>query len=395
MRRWKERYEEHGYDGLYDRRLGQPSPKRVPMEVVERVLGLYRDQYYDLNVVHFHEKLEEKHGIHLSYSWVKQALQGSGLIQKGARRGVHRRRRPRRPLPGMLLHLDGSRHRWMQDERWWDLLSVLDDATKRVLYAQLWPAETTYAVMVALHTVFLRYGLPGALYTDRAGWAFHTPKAGGPIDRTHPTQLGRALRRLGIEHIGAYSPQARGRCERLNRTVHGRLINELRVAGIATIEGANAYLRDRFIPDYNATFTRPPADPSSAFVPLGDVDLNQLLCEEEERTVGRDNVVSFGTLALQLPKQPDRPTCARLHVLVRHHLDGSHTVWRGPLCFGRFDAAGRPLARPTTRPAAVDVFAAAVAVCAPRPRRRSALRTSEAPRQRRGPRLPVGPPAMA
>src|SRR5204863_3343404 len=157
----------------------------------------------------------------------------------------------------------------------------LDDATQRLLYAQLWSAETTTTVMSALGDVFRTCGLPGALYTDRASWAFHTPKAGGPVDRDHLTHVGRALARLGIEHIGAYSPQARGRGERLNRTMQGRLINELRLAGITSLEAANAYLRDRFIADYNATFTRPPADPTSAFVPLGDVDLAQILCEED------------------------------------------------------------------------------------------------------------------
>jgi len=119
MRRWRQRYEELGYDGLFDRRRGKPSPKRVPLATVEQVLALYREKYFDLNVRHFHEKLGEQHGIELSYTWVKLALQGAGLVARGRKRGVHRKRRPRRPLPGMLLHIDGSRHRWFQDERWY------------------------------------------------------------------------------------------------------------------------------------------------------------------------------------------------------------------------------------------------------------------------------------
>ena len=187
------------------------------------------------------------------------------------------------------------------------------------------------------------FGLPRALYTDRAGWAFHTPKAGGPIDRDRLTHVGRALARLGIDHIGAYSPQARGRGERLNRTLQDRLVNELRLAGLTTLEAANAYLQDRFIPDYNATFTRRPADPTSAFVPLGDVDLGQILCEEDERVVAPDNTVSFDGVRLQLAKQPGRPSCAGLRVTARRHYDGSHSVWRGPLCLGQFAPTGHAL----------------------------------------------------
>src|SRR5207245_2245752 len=251
---------------------------------------------------------------------------------------------------GELLHLDGSPHAWLRlapDLRA-TLLTVVDDATTRLLYAQLWPAETTAAVFSALHAVFTRWGLPMALYTDRAHWAFHTPKAGGPVDRTHLTQVGQALQRLGIDHIGAYSPQARGRSERLNRTVQGRLVNELALAGITTLAAANAYLTERFLPDYNDEFARPPADPTSAFVPLHGVDLDALLCEQEQRCVGKDNVVTLDTIALQLAKQPGRPTCAGLRVTVRRHVHGVLSVWHGARCFGRYDAEGRPL--PPDRP---------------------------------------------
>ena len=208
MRRWYRRYQEFGYDGLFDRRRGRPSPKRVAVETVERMLGLYRDRYFDLNVQHFCEKLREEHSISLSYTWVKTALQGAGLVRKGRRRGAHRRRRLRRPLPGMLVHLDGSRHRWFQDDRWYDLLVVLDDATTEVYYAQLVEEESTRTVLAALRETVQRQGIFCALYSDRASHFFATPQAGGKIDPQRLTQVGRALQELGIQMIPAYSPQA-------------------------------------------------------------------------------------------------------------------------------------------------------------------------------------------
>ncbi len=344
LRRWRARYEADGVLGLYDRRHRRPSRRKAPVAEVQRILRLYREKYLGFNVRHFCHLARRDHGVALSYSFIKLALQEAGLVRKGRARGRHRRRREPRPCFGELLHLDGSPHAWLAlvpQERQ-TLLHVLDDATKRLLYAQLWPAETTEAVMTALREVFQTWGLPIALYTDRAGWAFHTPKAGGKVDPSRLTQVGRALQALGIEHIPSYSPQARGRSERLNGTLQDRVVNELRLAGITTVEAANAYLRESFLPDYNATFTRPPADPASAFVPLHGVDLEQILCHEEERTVGRDNVVVLDGIALQLAKQPGRRTCAGLRVTVRRHLDGSHTVWRGPHCLGRYDAQGRP-----------------------------------------------------
>ena len=261
MRRWYQRYQEFGYDGLFDRRLGRPSPKRVPVETVERMLGLYRDRYFDLNVRHFCEKLRQEHGISLSYTWVKTALQGAGLVKKGRQRGVHRRRRLRRPLPGMLLHLDGSRHRWFQDDRWYDLLVVLDDATSKVYYAQLVEEESTRTVMVALRAVIERQGIFCALYSDRASHFFETPKAGGKVDPQRLTQVGRALKELGIQMIPAYSPQARGRSERNFGTWQGRLPQELRLRGITTREAANEFLREEYIAEFNRRF-RVPLDPA-------------------------------------------------------------------------------------------------------------------------------------
>src|SRR6266849_4727278 len=346
IRRLRWRYEHYGYDGLVDRRRQTPSPKRAPVAEVERMLHLYRAHYQGFNVRHFLRKARRDHGIPFCYAFVKQALQGAGLVPKHRARGRHRRRRAPRPCFGELLHLDGSPHVWLRrcpDERQ-ILITVVDDATTRLLYAQLWPGETTAAVFTALHAVCTAWGLPMALYTDRARWAFHTPKAGGPVDRTHRTQVGRALDRLGIEHIGAYSPQARGRSERLNRTVQGRLVNELALAGITTLSAANAYLTERFVPDYNEEFAHPPADATSAFVQLHGVDLDAILCEQAERTVGQDNVVTLDDVPLQLDKQPGRPTCAGLRVTVRRDVHGVVSVWHGARCFGRYDGQGHPLA---------------------------------------------------
>jgi len=188
MRRWRERYEEHGYDGLMDRRRGAPSSNRVPMAQVEQVLELYRDKYFDLNVRHFHEKLSEEHQIGLSYTWVKQALQGAGLVKREPKRGVHRKRRERRPLPGMMLHIDGSRHLWFQDERWYDLIVILDDATGEIYYAQLVEEESTMTVMAGRRVVVERQGLFCTMYSDRGSHFWLTPKAGGKVDQQRLTQ---------------------------------------------------------------------------------------------------------------------------------------------------------------------------------------------------------------
>lgn len=356
LRRWREAYDRWGYDGLLDLRRRTPSPHKVPVAEVERILRLYRERYRGFNVRHFHQIARREHGVRLSYSWVRQALQLAGLVPKRRPRGRHRRRREPRACFGELLHIDGSTHAWLTlaPERRATLIAIPDDATNRVLYAQLWAGETTQAVMTALADVFRTFGLPMALYSDRAHWAFHTPTARGPVDKRHLTQVGRALAQLGVEHIPAYSPQARGRSERLNRTLQDRLVNELRAAGIATLEAANQYLRDRFVPHHNALFSHPPRDPEPAWVSPGAVDLDQILCHQETRVVAGDNTVTLERRVLQLARQPGRRTCAGLDVLVRRHLDGRHSVWRGPQRLGLFSADGQPVdadapvhARPT------------------------------------------------
>ena len=345
MRRWREHFEHKGCHALFDRRRQMPSPRRAPAAEVERVLRLYRERYRGFNVRHFHEIARREHDVPLSYSWVKDALQLAGLVPKQRPRGRHRLRREPRACLGEMLHIDGSPHAWLAlvPEARATLIAVVDDATTRLLYAQLVEAESTHTVMTALREVFTTYGLPMAFYTDRASWAFYTPKAAGPVDKTRVTQVGRALARLGIEHIPAYSPQARGRSERLNRTVQDRLVNELRVAEITTLAAANVYLRDVFIPHYNETFSRPPRDPEPAWVAVGDVDLEQILCHEEARVVGQDNTVAIDAVALQVAKQPGRRTCAGTSVIVRRHLNGQYAIWRGAQRWGHYDATGRPV----------------------------------------------------
>src|SRR5687768_3735623 len=343
--RWK--LEHDGYDGLFDRRRQTPSPKRAPVAEIQRVLALYRERYSGFNVRHFHQLARRQHGVTFCYAFVKKALQGAGLVPKHRPRGRHRRRREPRPCFGELLHLDGSRHQWLAlvPEQWLTLIVVVDDATKQVLYAQFSDGgESTAAVMMALATVVRTVGVPMALYTDRAHWAAHTPVAGGAADRRKLTQVGRALAQLGIEHILGYSPQARGRSERMNRTWQGRLVNEFRVAGISTVAAANRYIRDRFLPDFNEEFGRPAADPASAFVPLGHVDLEQILCHQEERVVARDNTITLDGVVLQLAKQPGRRNCVGLRVLVRRHLDGRYSLWLGSRRLGLYNARGRVLA---------------------------------------------------
>jgi len=343
MRRWKSRYDEYGYDGLFDRRRGKPSPKRVPMNTAEEVLRLYREKYPDLNVRHFHEKLEEVHGIELSYTWVKLALQGAGLVQKGRKRGVHRKRRPRRPLPGMLLHLDGSRHQWFQDDRWYDLIEVLDDATSETYYGQLVEEESTRTVMAALKEVVEEKGRFCALYSDRASHFFETPKAGGPIDRGRLTQVGRALKELGIQMIPAYSPQARGRGERRFGTWQGRLPQELRLAGITTLEAANRFLRERYMAEMNRKFAVPAAEPSHAFVPVRAQDLDQIFSVQTERVVAKDNTVGVGERLWQIERTRWRGTLAGCRVTICEHLDGRVSILYGPHVVGRYTAQGVPL----------------------------------------------------
>src|SRR5712692_6390266 len=302
MRRWRERLELEGYSGLVDRRKGKPSDKRVPLAKVEQVLRLYQETYFDLNIRHFHEKLGDEHGITLSYTFVQKALQGAGLVPRGRKRRKHRRRRERRPMPGMLLHIDGSKHQWFGDERWYDLIVILDDATSEIYYAQLVEEESTRTVMEGLRTVIESKGLFCALYSDRGSHFFVTPKAGEKVDKHRLTQVGRALKELGVQMIPAYSPQARGRSERNFGTWQGRLPQELRLAGIQTVEEANRFLREHYIGEFNTKFTVAAAQPGTAFRRCSRADLDWIFTIQSERVVAKDNTVAIGGRSWQLDK---------------------------------------------------------------------------------------------
>ena len=349
MRRWRQRLEKHGYSGLRDRRKGKASFRRVPLETVEQVLELYREKYFDLNMRHFHEKLREEHHIELSYTWVQQALQGAGLVAQRRKRGPHRRRRPRRPLPGMLLHIDGSKHRWLNDDRWYDLIVILDDATREIYYAQLVAEESTRTVLQGLREVIETQGVFCALYSDRGSHFFVTPKAGEKVDKHRLTQVGRALKELGITMIPAYSPQARGRSERNFGTWQGRLPQELRLAGISTVEGANAFLRERYIDEFNRKFRVPAEHPGTAFRKVSRTDLDWVFTIQTERIVAKDNTVAIGDRSWQLEKSIFRHSLAGTTVTIHEHLDESVSIRFGPHVVGRFDADGRTLAEQRRR----------------------------------------------
>jgi len=343
MRRWRERLEEHGYDGLFHRQRGKPSPQRIPLKTLEQVLRLYREEYFDFNVRHFHEKLAEVHDIHLSYTWVKLALQGAGLVNKARRRGVHRRRRPRRPLPGMLLHIDASTHHWLAEGRWYDLLVILDDATSQIYYAQLVEEESTRTVLAALREVVETQGVFCALYSDRASHFFVTEKGSGKVDRRSVTQVGRALRELGIEAIAAYSPQARGRSERNFGTWQGRLPQELRVARITAPEAGNLFLRERYIGEFNGKFSVAPARAGSAFVKTARRDLEWIFSLQHPRKVNRDNTVVTENQVYQIERTRWRDTLAGCTVIVHEMLDGTIAIRYGPHVVGRYDRQGHPI----------------------------------------------------
>ena len=343
MRRWRERLEAEGYAGLVDRRKGKVSDKRVPLARVEEVLRLYQEVYFDLNIRHFHEKLGEEHGIELSYTWVQKALQGAGLVARGKRRGKHRRRRARRPLAGMLLHIDGSKHRWFGDERWYDLIVILDDATSEIYYAQLVEEESTRTVMAGLREVIETQGLFCALYSDRGSHFFVTPKAGEKVDKHRLTQVGRAMKELGVQMIPAYSPQARGRGERSFGTWQGRLPQELRLAGITTVEQANAFLRQHYIAEFNAKFAVPAKEKGTAFRKTTRADLNWIFTVQTERVVEKDNTVAIVDRRWQLEKNRFRSSLAGCTVTIHQHLDQTVSIRYGPHTVGRYTADGQPL----------------------------------------------------
>ena len=330
FRRWRDRYREEGAPGLGDRRVGKPSPRRAPESELARARALYAEMYGGFTVKHFHEKLVERHGYRLGYTVTRLALQDAGLVKRAPRRGAHRRKRSRRPLPGMLLHQDAARHAWLEGRPALDLVVTLDDATNAVYSAFLVAEEGTASSFRALAEVVAEKGLFCSLYTDRGSHYFHTPVAGGGVDREHPTQVGRALAQLGIEHIAAYSPQARGRSERAFRTLEDRLPKELALAGITDIDTANAWLREVYLPAHNARFAVVAEQEGTAFVAVASEQWRDVLCLQETRRVGNDNTVRWKGRSLQIPKSPLRPHFARASVRVHEYPDGAIALFWGP-----------------------------------------------------------------
>jgi hypothetical protein len=342
FRRLCVRYEEAGVEGLRDRRIGKVSPHRAPARELERMQQLYRELYGDFTVKHFHEHLKRRHNYKLGYTVTRLSLQAAGLVAKAKRRGAHRKKRVRRPLPGMLLFQDASTYRWIAPlGRDLDLVATLDDATGKLYSAILIEQEGTLSSFMGLAETIAKHGLFGALYTDRGSHYFITPKGGGKVDKTQLTQVGRALSQLGITHIASYSPQGLGRMERVFGTLQKRLPQELRLARIKTVAAANRYLKERFVPDYNRRFGVPAAEPGSAFVPYVGRPIEDVLCIQESRVVGADNCVIWNRRSLQIPPQRHRRHYVRATVRVHEYPDGSLAIFDGPRCLVRFAPKGR------------------------------------------------------
>jgi hypothetical protein len=339
FRRYAQRYESGGLEALVDKRLSQLSHRRAPVDEVMQVVDLYRARYAGWNVRHFHSWYVREHTGTRSYSWVKNTLQGAGAVKRAKGRGKHRKRRERAPLPGMMVHQDGSTHQWVAGV-YWDLIVTMDDATGEHLSMFFVAQEGTASSLHGLGQTIAAKGLFATLYTDRGSHYFLTPEAGGKVDKVQLTQVGRALAQLGIHHQGAYSPEARGRSERAFGTHQQRLPRELALAGISDMAHANRYLEQVYRPAYNAQFAVPATEPGSAFVPYIGPNLADILCEQFERTVGKDNCVSFEALTLQIPADCYRQHYVKAKVRVHRYVDSTLAIFHGPRKLADYDAAG-------------------------------------------------------
>jgi transposase len=341
FRRYIDRYEEEGLAGLADQRLSQVSHRCAPVDEVVRLESVYRERYDGWNVKHFYRFYQTRHAGERSYTWVKNRLQAAGLVKRAPAKGTHRRKREPAPLPGMMLHQDGSNHAWVAGQSW-DLIVTMDDATNEH-YSMFFVAEEgTASSFQGVRETLDGHGLFCSLYTDRGSHYWHTPVAGGKVDKTNPTQFGRAMAQLGVEMIPAYSPEARGRSERAFGTHQGRLVKELAAAGITTLAEANRYLREVYRPAFNDEFAHPATEPGSAFIPLLGVALEEVLCEHFERTVGRDNCVAFEGLKLQIPQDRHRMHYVKTKVRVHRYPDQSLAIFHGPRKLAQYDANGNP-----------------------------------------------------
>lgn len=338
FRRYLARFEADGLEGLIDRRLEQMSNRRAPVDEVLALTDLYRNRHWGWNVRHFHTWYRRDGGSR-SYSWVKKHLQAAGLVEKGKLKGEHRKKRERMPLPGMMIHQDGSQHEWVP-EQIWDLIVTMDDATSEHYDMRFVDEEGTASSFLGIRAVVVGHGLPCTFYSDRGSHYWTTPEAGGKVDKEHPTQFGRAMRQLGIEMIPAYSPEARGRSERAFATHQDRLPKELAIAGITDMASANRYLADVYRPQFNAEFAVPAREEGSAFVPWIGGNLDDILCEQIERKVGNDNCVKFEGLSLQIPADRHRCNYVKARVRVHRYPDGGLAIFHGPRRLANYSAEG-------------------------------------------------------
>jgi transposase len=328
FRRQVDRYEECGVEGLIDKRLSQASHRRAPVDEVLGLVEQYKRRHEGWNAKHFYAWYCRDGGKR-SYTWVKCRLQDARLIAKAPGRGKHRKRRERSAWPGMMLHQDGSTHAWTPGVQW-DLILTMDDATNEHYSLFFVEQEGTLSSFLGIKEVIEKRGLFSSLYTDRGSHYWLTPEAGGKVDKVNLTQFGRAMKLLSIEMIPAYSPEARGRCERMFGTHQGRLPKELTLAGIKDMEIANRYVREIYLPAFNAEFMQPAMEEGSAFVPYIGTGLDDILCEQHARTVGKDNCVSFEGLKLQIPADRHRFHYVKVTVRVHRYQDGTLAVFHGP-----------------------------------------------------------------
>lgn len=341
FRRHIERYEADGLDGLLDKRLSQISKRRASDAEVDDVVALYKSGFAGWNVAHFHTKYRAECAGARSYSWLKTVLQGAGVVKASKRRGKHRIKRERAPLPGMLMHQDASTHRWVADQVW-DLVVTMDDATGEHTSMFFCDQEGTASSFHGIGQTIARYGLFASLYTDRGSHYFTTPEVGGKVDKVNLTEVGRSLRQLGIEHIAAYSTEARGRSERAFQTHQGRLPQELARAGITDMGSANRYLEQVYRAGHNREFGVASTLQGTAYVPFISGSLPDILCEHHERTVGNDNCVAFEGFTLQIPADEFRYHYVRTRVRVHRYVDDTLAVFHGPRKLAAYDACGLP-----------------------------------------------------
>jgi len=324
VRRMRRRFEQYGYDGIRDFRAGLARRRQIPLKLIQTVCGLKKELYADFSVQHFYDRVKEQHGWKWSYSYLLKLLQEAGLCHKTPSRGKYRRKRERRECFGIMLHLDASTHEWVSGVPKQDLVVMLDDATGSIVYAAFFPQEGTFSTLKAFEAVLMQYGRFLELYTDRGSHFCKTRDAGQRPHEMQGGQVPRVLKALGIRHILANSPQARGRSERAFGTLQGRLPKELTLEGITSYEQANVYLAQVFVPAFNRRFTVEPTKEGSAFIPLHGVDLRMLLSIQHERIVKGDHTVSFQGLSLQLPRPTERLHYLHCAVTVHEFLD--HTL---------------------------------------------------------------------